>query len=90
MSTCAREGVRTSADGASYALCGDTVCAKRREVAKDIGPDPRWKLLEYCQECGGIMEAGRIITMAKDGENVVMYDRNNFQRNTTLGAWMRR
>lgn len=35
------------------------------------------------------MDVGRLGAMAMDGKNRVLYDWNNFQRDTTLGAWKR-
>lgn len=36
------------------------------------------------------MDVRRFTAMAVDGCNLVMYDRNNFQRDTSLDAWKRR
>lgn len=36
-----------------------------------------------------MMDAGRFSAMAVDGKDLVMYDQNNFQRNTALKVWKR-
>lgn len=61
----------------------------RREVEVETGPDSRWTLSEYCRESGRMVDAGRFSAMAVVGENLLVYNRNSFQRDTVVGAWKR-
>lgn len=36
------------------------------------------------------MDAGRFVEMTVDGENLAMYDGNDFQRDTAVGVWNQR
>lgn len=45
---------------------------------EDSDPDLRWKLVEYRRGCGGMMGVGRLIAVAVDGDNPVIYDQNDF------------
>lgn len=56
----------------------------------DLGPDPRWTLARYYRECEGRMDVGRSSAIAVDGDNLFMYDRNNFQHDAALDARKRR
>lgn len=71
---------------AMNAVNEDGADATRREELEDIRQDPYWTLLSYFQECGGMMDASHFSAMAVDGESLVMYDRNNLQCDTALGA----
>lgn len=61
-----------------------------QKLAEDFGFKPRLSLSEYRFECGELICVGRFGAMEVDVENFVMYDRNNSQRDTALGAWKRR
>lgn len=80
------EGTASSKNEATIAVRGDTVGATRREEEENVGLPPRRTLLEYCRECEEMINVGRFSAMAVDGKNLVMYDRNNLQRDTALGA----
>lgn len=80
------EEVWASKNGAINPLRRDAAGVKRREKVKEICPATRWTLYEYCRECGGSIDIGCFSTMVVYGTNIVMYDRNKFQRDTLLGA----
>lgn len=52
----------------------------------DLGPVPSWTLDWYWRECAGLTNVKRYIALAIDGSNLVMYDRNRFERDTALAA----
>lgn len=80
------ELITSFGDGAMNAVPKNRVDATRREEAKDSGPDRRWALAEYYQECERMMDAGRFSAKAVDGKHFVMYDQNSFRRDTALGT----
>lgn len=84
------ERVQASEIGAFNSLRGDAIGATRQKEAEGAGPNPGWTLLGYRQECGGMVDVGRFSAAAVDGKKLPMYDRNNFQRDTAIGAWKRR
>lgn len=62
----------------------------RREEMGDIGPDARLTLSKYRGECQCTMYVVRFSAVAADGENPLMYNWNNFQRNIALDTRKRR
>lgn len=61
-----------------------------QEEAVDLGPDPRFTLAEYCQECGERMDTGCFRAMDVGGNILILRDQNNFQRDTALDTWKQR
>lgn len=59
------------------------------DIRKDLGLLPNWTLHKYCCECAGMIDVGRFDFLAVDSRNLVIYDRNCFERDTDLGAWKR-
>lgn len=64
--------------------------ATRWENVDGTGSDPCWTLARYCLKCGRKMNVRRLCAMAVDGNNLVMYDQNNFRCDTALCAWNQR
>lgn len=77
-------------DGATDAVRGEKVGAKRLAEAEDIGLNLRCTLPKYCQESGGMMDVGRFSAITAGSKNLAVGDQNNFQRDTVLGAWKQR
>lgn len=50
---------------------------------------PNWMLDEVRGKCEGMMNVKHFDTLAVDGSNLVVHDRNRFQRDTALAAWKR-
>lgn len=55
-----------------------------------LGPLPNWTLDEYGRECAGLMNVKIFDAMAVDGENLVIYDKSRFERDSTLNTWKKR
>lgn len=56
----------------------------------DLDPVPNWTLDMYCRECATLMDIKRFSDMARDGKNLVMYDRHLFELDTALSVWKSR
>lgn len=67
---------------------------RENEAAGDtlmvLRPLPNWTAEEYCRECAGLMNVKCFNAMVVDCQNLVMYLRTRFERDTALGAWKRR
>lgn len=75
-----------SKESAIEASRGDVIGMMHREVAEDIGPNPRRTLPDYRRKCEGMMDVGRFSEMEVDGENIVLYIRKTFHRDAALDA----
>lgn len=52
----------------------------------DLRPFPNWTLNDYCRECAGMRDIRHFDAMAVDERALIIYDRNRFERDTSLGA----
>lgn len=61
-----------------------------RKEADVSSSEPRLTVAEYCRDCGVRSDVRCFVAMDVDGDSLVMYDKNSFQRDTSLRAWKRR
>lgn len=59
------------------------------DTRMDLDPLPNWTLDEYRCECADVMDVKRLDSVAVESQNLVVYDRNCFERHTAFGAWKR-
>lgn len=78
-----------STDGPINAARGDAVGLTCREEVENSSPDFCRALLDYLEECAGMVDAGCFSAMAADDENFIMYDWNISQCDSALDIWKR-
>lgn len=74
--------------GVTNAEGEEAVVSTHREEVDNFGPHPRWTLAKYPRDFRKVMDIGRFGATAATDDNLVMYDLNNFQCGTTIGAWV--
>lgn len=45
-----------------------------------------WTSKKFCRDCAGLTDAEHSEAMAVDGKNLLVYNRNHFERDIALGA----
>lgn len=62
----------------------------KRGARMDFSPIPNWPVDEYRHECVGLMNVKCFDSIAVECQNLSIYDRTRFKRDTVLGPWKER